>query len=101
MPWAHGPESGATYLLHFSQPYPRGKHPQHYLGWALAPHDRLRDHQQGGWAAACLTRAAVAEDIALSIVRLWPGGVATERRLKKRKAPKRLCPVCRGTGVTP
>jgi hypothetical protein len=33
-----------TYLLHFSEPYPRGKHPAHYLGWAVSPHDRLRDH---------------------------------------------------------
>jgi hypothetical protein len=84
-----------TYLLHFSQPYPRGKHPAHYLGWAVSPRDRLKDHQAGGWAAAALTRVAVAEGITMQIVRLWDGGAAMEKRLKRRKAPKRLCPVCR------
>ena len=88
-----------TYLLHFSQPYPRGRHPAHYIGWAVAPYDRLKDHQRGGWAAASLTRAAVSDGISMEIVRLWDGGPATEKRLKRRRAPKRLCPVCKGSGM--
>jgi hypothetical protein len=71
-----------TYLLHYSTPYPRGRHPQHYLGWAVSVQDRLTDHQRGSWAAAALTRAMAAEGITFDLVRTWDGGPAQEKRLK-------------------
>jgi hypothetical protein len=83
-----------TYLLHLSEPYPRGKHPAHYLGWAVSPRDRLKDHQTGGWAAAALTRAAAAEGITMQIVRVWDGGPRTEK-------PPRSAPLSRPPAARP
>jgi predicted GIY-YIG superfamily endonuclease len=81
-----------VYLLHFDRPYPRGKRPRHYLGWAVDLDERLQEHRRGEKSRLML--ACAQEGIGFRVVRTWPGGYEMERRLKRRKAPFRLCPEC-------
>ena len=82
-------QKGVIYLLHFS-----GKvadHAQHYLGWALDPEKRLKEHR------AKLVLAAKAKGLTMEIVRTWEGTRDQERRLKNLKNPRMLCPQCNPT----
>jgi predicted GIY-YIG superfamily endonuclease len=81
-----------VYLLHFDRPYPRGKRPRHYLGWAVDLEERLQEHRRGEKSRLML--ACAQEGIGFRVVRTWAGGREMERRLKRRKAPFRLCPEC-------
>lgn len=83
-----------VYLLHFSTPL---HHARHYLGWAKDLQSRLSDHQSGH--GSHLTIAARAAGIEFQLARTWPGGRNEERKLKRRKASPRLCPVCKGSGI--
>lgn len=88
-----------VYLLHFAEPYPNGKQPQHYLGVAQDVEQRLREHQAGS-SKSRLTRACKVQGIAVHLARSWkfPYPKAAFDRERKIKAAKknysRLCPCC-------
>lgn len=78
-----------VYLLHFDQPYPNGRKPQHYLGVASDLETRMAEHRRGS-AKSRLTRAFALAGIAFTIVRTWRFEEAKdafdhERKLKARK----------------
>lgn len=87
---------GSIYLLHFDRPLgnPANRRAlaSHYLGWALDPAARERQHRAGQGAA--LTRAAVAQGVTWDFFVLGEGDRALERRIKSLKATPRLCPIC-------
>jgi predicted GIY-YIG superfamily endonuclease len=83
---------GHVYLIHFER---RFKHAGHYLGWADDLDQRLAQHRSGNGAR--LMEVISHAGIAWKVVRTWRGDRTFERLLKRRKnAPRRLCPVCRG-----
>jgi predicted GIY-YIG superfamily endonuclease len=85
--------AGTVYLLHFDQPY---KHARHYVGWAANLKRRLAEHEAGhGARLLAVVRAA---GIGWQLARLWPGGRARERQIKRQGGHSRQCPLC---GVTP
>lgn len=86
-----------VYLIHLERPLgdlsnPRGQ-AQHYLGFAHDLDARLMAHRNG--QGARLLAAANAVGIAWDVVQTWEGGRDLERRLKRRKKARCLCPVCR------
>lgn len=85
----------SVYLLHFWQPIAPGKHTcQHYVGTADDVAKRIEEHRAG--RGARLTQVAAERGIEFSLVRLWDGGRAEERRIKNRKNAPKLCPICSG-----
>lgn len=81
-----------VYLLHFSQPF---SHARHYIGWAKHKDKRISHHRCG--TGAKLTKAVVNAGIELIEARFWEGRDKNfERRLKKLKNSKKLCPICSG-----
>jgi predicted GIY-YIG superfamily endonuclease len=86
--------TGTVYLLHFNQPY---KHARHYVGWtARNIKVRLAEHAAGhGARLLAVVREA---GIGWQLARLWPGGRARERQIKRQGGHARKCPLC---GVTP
>ena len=86
--------AGTVYLLHFDQPY---KHARHYVGWtARNVKRRLAEHEAGhGARLLAVVRAA---GIGWQLARLWPGGRARERQIKRQGGHARKCPLC---GVRP
>lgn len=85
---------GTVYLYHFSRPY---KHAQHYIGWTNDTKKRdLRHRRLGG---SKLLRAVRLAGIQIHIVREWHDvDRHFERRLKRRKNSRFLCPICREKG---
>lgn len=82
-----------VYLLHFSEPLGNERHwARHYLGYAADLEARLAEHRRGGGAR--ITEVAVERGIQLILVRSWPGGRTTERKLKSQHRHPRLCPLC-------
>jgi predicted GIY-YIG superfamily endonuclease len=96
-----GAGEGTVYLLHLHGELGNARHrASHYLGWARDVRARLRHHQSGDRArGAAFTAAAVERGIAFEVARTWPGGRALERRLKRRKAARALCPLCSGAAA--
>jgi hypothetical protein len=93
-----------VYLLHLSEPMPRGQSPRgvrlwtrHYLGYASRLDERLQHHAAG--SGARLLAVARERGIGFECVRTWNGGRDLERRLKRQKNAPRLCPVC-GAGYS-
>ena len=88
-----------VYLLHFDRPYvsANGKGTAaHYLGTTNNLKRRLAEHAAG--RGARLLAVVRAEGIGWELARLWPGGRAREKQLKRQGSRARLCPLC---GVTP
>lgn len=88
-----------VYLYHFARPLGNPSNPralaQHYVGTAEDLIARDAAHQVG--RGAKLTAAAVAAEIPITIVRIWPGGRDIERWLKRSyKNARELCPCCAG-----
>jgi predicted GIY-YIG superfamily endonuclease len=83
----------AVYLLHFSEPY---KHARHYTGTSKNVQARLRQHAAG--RGARLLAVVQAAGITWELARVWPGGRARERQLKRQGGASRHCPLC---GITP
>ena len=88
-----------VYLLHFERPIAPGRHTtQHYIGHADDLARRIQAHHAGryGGGSGCAKLCAVAHErgIGFTVARLWRGGYDLERRLKRLKAGRRLCPVC-------
>ena len=97
-----GTDLGTVYLLHFSEPYPAGKKPQHYIGWCGPGRnldDRLEEHRSG--QGARLLQVIKEKGITFELARTWPGSKDRERQLKRnggRAGRARGCPLC---GITP
>lgn len=91
--------SAIVYLLHFSEPYPAGARPRHYLGVAHDLAERLREHARGS-AKSRLTRACHARGIAVALADFWKfetsrAAFDRERELKARKRSySKICPLC-------
>jgi predicted GIY-YIG superfamily endonuclease len=80
------------YLIHFKTRY---RHAGHYLGFCEDLDKRIAQHRAGNGAR--LMAVIAGAGIGWKVVKVWRGDRAFERRLKRRKnAPRRLCPVCRG-----
>jgi hypothetical protein len=88
-----------TYLVHLDRRLgtanPRGT-AGHYVGQTVDLARRLETHRAG--KGARMLAAAVERGIGFEIVRTWPGGPETERRIKRQRNAPRLCPVCAGGG---
>lgn len=78
-----------VYLIHLDRPL---AHARHYLGSTDDLERRLHEHEQGNGSKmlAAVARAGITWQLA----RTWPGDRAWERRLKRYKKSKRLCPIC-------
>jgi predicted GIY-YIG superfamily endonuclease len=88
-----------VYLLHFHQPHPNGRHPQHYIGVAADLEQRLKEHRTGS-SKGRLTRSFHQLGIGFFVAATWPYQVAAaafrkERQLKKRRNHKVFCPNCK------
>ena len=79
-----------VYLLHFDTPL---HHAQHYMGFTDNLEARLLHHRGG--TGARLMEVLREHNIGFSLVRTWDGDRNKERRLKKWKNGRQLCPVCR------
>lgn len=92
----------AVYLLHFSRVYepypgaPPGSCAGHYIGSARNVTARLAQHAAG--RGARLLAVAQAAGITWELARVWPGGRARERAIKRQGSARRCCPLC---GVQP
>jgi predicted GIY-YIG superfamily endonuclease len=81
-----------VYLIHFDRPY---KHAQHYIGYTEQLDKRIHSHEHTADGARLLQVVREA-GIGFSVVRTWPEGDRSfERRLKRQKKSRCLCPVCR------
>lgn len=83
---------GTVYLIHFKEYF---HHARHYIGFCYQdPVKRLVIHRRGKGAKLLL--AVNEAGIDYWIVRTWPGVTRHfERKLKKRKKARCLCPICR------
>jgi predicted GIY-YIG superfamily endonuclease len=89
----------ACYLLHFDRPYPAGRRPQHYLGYARNVAARVAQHASGT-SGAKLPTVMHAAGIGFTVARVWPAGdVRLERRLHRWNKSRVLCPVCRSRSL--
>jgi len=87
--------AGTVYLLHFSGEIAPGRHTaRHYLGWAADLGPRVNAHAHG--IGARLTQVAKERGLTFVVARTWEGDRNLERRLKRRHAAPRLCPICNG-----
>ena len=86
------PARGVVYLLHFHRPISDKHSAQHYIGWAFHLSSRMEQHMRG--RGARFTQVAHARGITFEIAAIWPGDRHYERKLKRRKAGARLCPIC-------
>jgi predicted GIY-YIG superfamily endonuclease len=91
-------EPGTVYLIHFTFPYQARtgagiKRVQHYTGWATDLLARLAEHRSG--KGARLMQVIHEAGIPWEVARTWPGDRNLERRLKRRKKARCLCPICR------
>ncbi len=87
--------SSGVYLLHFSRPI---AHARHYLGSAEVMNRRLKKHYRGGGSR--LMQVVRERNIDWVVARVWHANDARsakiiERKLKKQKNGKKLCPICR------
>lgn len=79
-----------VYLIHFHE---KLHHAQHYIGSADAGLvRRIKQHRNG--SGAKILEALNQKGIKYSVVRTWEGGVKLERKLKRWKKAKQLCPIC-------
>lgn len=87
-----------VYLLHFDQPISADHTAQHYIGYAVDRNlnARLAHHKAGTGARICAV--ALSRGIDWQVARTWPKESREfERKLKRRKAGKKLCPICQTT----
>jgi predicted GIY-YIG superfamily endonuclease len=81
-----------VYLLHRDGAMPDCHHARHYIGSAVQLEERLKEHERGGGAP--LTQVWVESGAAFHCSRTWKGDRYLERRLKRQKQARRLCPAC-------
>jgi predicted GIY-YIG superfamily endonuclease len=88
--------AGIVYLIHLEHGLVPSHGSTHYIGWAHQNglYDRIEAHATGDGSP--LLRAANERGIRWAVARLWVGADRHfERRLKRRRKAKHLCPVCR------
>jgi predicted GIY-YIG superfamily endonuclease len=78
-----------VYLIHFEN---KLSHAQHYLGYTTDLDNRLITHRCGHGSK--LLAAVTRQNIDWQLVRTWNGDRALERKLKRRKNSRQLCPIC-------
>ena len=84
------PPRGTVYLLHFDSRY---VHAGHYIGFTTDLEARLVEHQTG--RGARLMEVVVNAGRSFVLARTWPNTDRMfERKLHRRKASPRLCPLC-------
>lgn len=82
-----------VYLIHFDSPY---KHARHYLGTTKDLTHRLTQHSKGTkFGGARLMEVIINAGISWQVSRLWIGGIALERQLKRWGNHGRICPICK------
>ena len=89
-----------VYLLHFHGALQRGIHPNgtvlganHYIGFTEDLVGRVMQHAEGHGAR--FTQVCHERGIDFALARTWDGaGRCLERRLKRYKKARLLCPVC-------
>ena len=86
-----GDTQGWVYLLHYEDAM---HHAQHYLGWTNDLKKRLRCHTNGDRKTCVITHEFAQRGIPFTLVRAWPGPLEFEKRLKKLKNNRLLCPTC-------
>jgi hypothetical protein len=92
-----------VYLFHADEPIGNLSNPRamarHYIGYADKLTERIAIQLAGNAQAAALMRAFIEAGIGVELARIWPGASRRfERQLKRQKnAPRRICPICRGT----
>lgn len=95
-PLINAQSEGWCYLLHLARPLGNlanaRAQAQHYVGFALNLDERIAEHLAG--EGAKITRAAVAQGIAIELVACWRAPLAFEKQIKRRKEAPRLCPIC-------
>jgi len=85
--------AGTVYLIHLHAPI---AHAQHYIGWTRYFKERIAHHRNG--TGARLLAEAVRRKIPFDVVRKWTNADGNfERKLKKQKNARLLCPECRKT----
>ena len=82
---------GVVYLLHFERPL---HHAQHYLGWTNDLDARIEQHRLGIREKCVITAVFAEHGIPFVVARTWPGPLALEKALKRRKNSRLLCPIC-------
>lgn len=91
-----------TYLIHVYGGLSQGPDPRtgrerlaaHYLGSAWNVDARMEAHESGNGSR--FMEVVTERGLTWDLVALWPGGQEVEKALKRRRAPGRLCPLCRG-----
>jgi hypothetical protein len=96
---------GTVYLIHFDT---KLCHAQHYIGYTNNLEQRTTEHTQsrGEYNKStypdgrkrnrdALIRAVNDLGIGWEVVRTWEGDRTLEKKLKRQKKARRLCPVCR------
>lgn len=91
---AIGSDEGVCYLIHFDTPL---AHARHYLGWTTNLPMRLEAHAKGNGSR--IMEVINERGIGWQLARVWPGGRALERQLKRQKNSPRLCPICNRKGM--
>ena len=82
-----------VYLIHFEK---KISHAQHYIGYSkdMKTFEKRMKHHGNGNGASIL-KALNEKGIKYHVVRIWPDADGNyERKLKKRKNAKFLCPFC-------
>lgn len=91
-----------VYLLHFTTPIGNLDNPhgaaQHYVGWTpVSLEQRIDEHVKGMGARICA--AAAQAGASLLVARTWSGNYIQEKRLKRYKNARKLCPICAGNAA--
>lgn len=83
---------GYVYILHFNTKY---RHAAHYVGFANSDVDKRIERHRNGGSGAKLMDAISENGIGFQVARIWENADRWfERRIKRRKNTKNLCPVC-------
>lgn len=82
-----------VYLICFDE---KIHHAKHYIGYTKNVEKRYKRHKAG--TGSRLLKALNKRGIDYRVVRTWEGDKKWERKLKKRKNAKKLCPVCNPAG---
>ncbi len=80
-----------VYLLHYQFPL---AHAQHYLGNTSNLKKRIQRHRNGT-SKAHLPMAFHKLGITFVVSKIWDGEFELEKRLKKQKNNRKLCPLCK------
>ena len=92
-------ENTMVYLIRFSEPISPNHTTQYYLGSTNNLPRRVQEHRQ---ESKGMFGAAKARGINWRVVRCFTGGFEVEKRLKRQKNNRRMCPIAtKGRPYTP